>query len=791
MDPIRVCRVDRRNVGLSHIVQISDLHFPHGAVFADIAGRLAALHALEEGLRQCIEDRGPVDVLAITGDIVDGDIGNFFRPWRARRRISSILRGAREYLLDLSRRTLELEPENGQILVIPGNHDFRYRGFINRSYSRTAFCLAFNEFCRHTWFPHLNILIGCFDSNVKLQNFDIAMGYVDPTAVDRFSRELTGRISTDKDFASAGHAFRIALLHHHPLPLAEAESLERRRRLERFIGRTLDGAPELLMLRNSGTFLDKLMRNDFRLLLHGHLHQPSALRLSKTEHNPPLDGWLEVLACGSTCVPGIDSNFSFNSLHVFDDGFADCVSYSCRSATPLNVWRADQLGTAPYEEARKQLRTRQEEESLPSDLWCESCTKDVHVNVQTGDLLIDDTIVGLRANGGVCDHLVLPFKAAHFAGLGPIEAFVIPKGGRPILIQPKVSMTSDKVVNVRLEFEPPLKGSDFATLRVLRSIEGTAFFSKEYQDKWRRGLRRDESDVERLGFETFEHRVFIICKSFAFSAEFEHPHDLSADAFMNEFEPIVSRHASGKWAGAPHEEESVFVNLRHPALFPEIGGRLTARPVLNVMSPLLEHRYGIKWRLQPTEPMVQRDRILEARGQIVELPNDRARRNEAIAFLEAVINALSPEVTGLIAALYADDESGEVTKVAEANWNAEWALPLKARWGRGVLGKTFRRGVPHFASRQVKTGSTVITEVPEDMVDSLAQHLLAYPLNYPRPDGWAVGVVALGSADAMSKLRHAALTDGLRLKEFCEIVEKTWREFAVKIIPDPSRIRNR
>jgi hypothetical protein len=496
-----------------------------------------------------------------------------------------------------------------------------------------------------------------------------------------------------------------------------------------------------------------------------------------------LDGWLQVLACGSTCTPGIVQEYSFNSVRIFDEGFVDCMAFSCPQATVhLNHWETRRLGTAPYEEIRKQLSAEKRQTAPPSTLCCDNYTKRVLINAQTGDLVVDDVIVGLRTCGGPCDHHDIPFRATTYSGLAFFEAQIIRKGGAKQTLRPRPSVEDNSVV-LSLLFEPPLTADDYATLMVRRSAEGAAFLSKEAQDQWIRSLQRDEPDIEKPGDELLQYTVSLFCRSFTFAVEFELPEGTRAeDYFEEDFRPIVRRVSNSKLQDATHEAESGLLSLTRSSLFPVASSRQTAQPILHVIDPLLSYRYGITWKLPSCEPMRQRDRILEYRRLIMTLEHDRHRRDLADAFLQELSRrfADNEQVSGLVAGLYGSDGQGFLVRLADANAE-HWGLPQRGRWGRGILGKTYQRGVASLASRAMSPPRDSVIQAPEDLGE-MAQHLLTYPLNMPGIDGWPIGVVALGGSDAASKLGQALAAKGKRFKDFCELVEKTWREHAAGIL---------
>ena len=102
---------------------------------------------------------------------------------------------------------------------------------------------------------------------------------------------------------------RIALVHHHPVPIPHANIREGLTSFEPF-----------LVLRNAGTVLRELTRCDVDLILHGHKHFSSFTRLGYSL-DQDIEGEIAVLAAGSAGVTLDESGRnSVNMVEIFEGG---------------------------------------------------------------------------------------------------------------------------------------------------------------------------------------------------------------------------------------------------------------------------------------------------------------------------------------------------------------------------------------------------------------------------------------------------------------------------------------
>lgn len=270
------------------------------------------LDLLELVLNSLVEI-GPRYVL-FTGDIVD-DPGYDPRPF---------VRMIRSALSRVGEKT----GRPPVFLVIPGNHDFFWKGTygVRRDH---RFYRAFREEERSFFFsPEDEITIAPFDSNRVVEprgGFRRRLlqrirykshGLIIEKDLDDFSQQVRQLKKSDK-----GHAFRrslkIALIHHHVLPTSY-----------NYLPALADES--YMMLENAGVFIYRIIQDDFELILHGHRHYPQFCRA--VYYDPAgNEKIVSVLGCGSSGKPydqwiaGVGHNF--NLIRVHEDSSVTAVQY--------------------------------------------------------------------------------------------------------------------------------------------------------------------------------------------------------------------------------------------------------------------------------------------------------------------------------------------------------------------------------------------------------------------------------------------------------------------------------
>ena len=195
----------RKRAGRTAIVHISDLHFDPDTD-----------HASDPRWTSLVQDASgeDVDLLVVTGDLIDNAPA-----LASKKRSRESFANVKAYLQSLAK-ALELD-FGTQVFVVPGNHDFRSTG-IGRFSSAAfdQFYEAFEQNYGNAFIPSLKVAMLSFDSN-GTKFFDLASGTVSEEAlVDAF--KICSRWK-DHDLAAWNDATVIALLHHHPLPIAATD----------------------------------------------------------------------------------------------------------------------------------------------------------------------------------------------------------------------------------------------------------------------------------------------------------------------------------------------------------------------------------------------------------------------------------------------------------------------------------------------------------------------------------------------------------------------------------------
>jgi hypothetical protein len=134
----------------------------------------------------------------------------------------------------------------------------------------------------------------------------LATGNVDVTRLG----DLQAHVAQMSGSMTAALAPRIAMMHHHALPIPYSDVREGLTSFEPF-----------LVLRNAGTLLKELTRNDFDIVLHGHKHYSSFMRLGYTNQQD-VEGELAVIAAGSAGVTHAEAGRnSINVIEMHSNGY--------------------------------------------------------------------------------------------------------------------------------------------------------------------------------------------------------------------------------------------------------------------------------------------------------------------------------------------------------------------------------------------------------------------------------------------------------------------------------------
>ena len=284
------------------ILHISDLHF--GAHDA----------ALSHGLLRKMEGLKP-DVIVCTGDLADG-------PDREK------LQQAKQFISDLAKSCTEPEKSAADLIVVPGNHDYRNSGFLQK---KNSYPTVFGE-CETEYFnKDHKPAVWIFGFNSAVEGKVGGSGMVSEDELDRFHSKFDEM--SDTHGAAFENAIKIVAVHHHPLPVNWSHNFKDR----------------WLTMTNSGRFLSAVLLRKVDLILHGHEHlQARAGFWSSLGNN---DHEVKVISLGATLRKVDSPNKNWFCLITVDDrgtraqfypsvgsGWPEAPEKDCFEIRPGKAW---------------------------------------------------------------------------------------------------------------------------------------------------------------------------------------------------------------------------------------------------------------------------------------------------------------------------------------------------------------------------------------------------------------------------------------------------------------------
>jgi 3',5'-cyclic AMP phosphodiesterase CpdA len=213
------------------ILQITDLHF--GNHNEDLA----------ETLKARVAEIKP-DVIVATGDLVDSPRRTLFNQ-------------ASDFLGVLGESCKQPNAGDPRIMAVPGNHDFLLTGIFRWPFRHTYF-KSFGAVSTEHYFQEEKVWIFGFNSAQKRA---LATGEVLRQELVKFHNRYSELRKNDPAFET--DAFKIVVVHHHPLP----------------VNWQTDWQQRWLTMINSGTFLGAMLDRKINLILHGHEHLQGRARL--------------------------------------------------------------------------------------------------------------------------------------------------------------------------------------------------------------------------------------------------------------------------------------------------------------------------------------------------------------------------------------------------------------------------------------------------------------------------------------------------------------------------------
>ena len=290
------------------IVQISDLHM-NRKVDSQLTGMLQGI----------IKQYKP-DVLVVSGDLANQPV-----PWQMKKAAKLV-------------RKIKQSCGCQNVMVLAGNHDFKFWGNVGlRRLTRIPFEIYFRRdglekgLCyrlrsaawlalNSLWWkgkdmrePVVELLleskgVALLGANSNTLTEMMAAGKVD-------SRDLQGVYN--KADEKSPFWYKIAVVHHHPAPIAAAPTDAIARIQESF-----------MIFYNAGLFLRELSRRGFSLVLHGHKHVAGFVRVGHDFADRGRTS-MAIAAAGSACHPAPDDSRGnhLNVIEIFDDDTAKLQSW--------------------------------------------------------------------------------------------------------------------------------------------------------------------------------------------------------------------------------------------------------------------------------------------------------------------------------------------------------------------------------------------------------------------------------------------------------------------------------
>jgi 3',5'-cyclic AMP phosphodiesterase CpdA len=321
--------------GRTTIAHISDLHFDSTTNFEK-----------EDVWKVLPTDLRPrqIDLLAVTGDLIDSSVADNLRKDGVRMAFVNVKR----FLLALCGE-LGIDP-NTALSIVPGNHDYRIKGVVSpdskfrllrkmKQSLITAHDDLFLEQFAQYYQPKVLLGLRCclftFDSNTTDWNLNLASGRITNYDLASFS-DLCQELP--KRYPAEWLTFtRIALLHHHPMPIAATE----------LRGGFIESETYHL-LKNAGLFMTEMVNKGVELVLHGHKHYP-ALSRATFPISDLQSHTISVIAAGSASVKGLPHT-SYNLITIADNG---SISVERRVREHASYGRGVLLPSLqPYEQTR-------------------------------------------------------------------------------------------------------------------------------------------------------------------------------------------------------------------------------------------------------------------------------------------------------------------------------------------------------------------------------------------------------------------------------------------------------
>ncbi len=703
------------------------------------------------------------DLVILTGDLVNS-------PWRW------MLRRVAHELVDLVGDLQEANPRC-TLLVVPGNHDTRLCGLLPVRWVRWLLCVCLGMAAVWAWFLQDNLwtvgLLGVFgaggvalgmalstdldlywgtwlvrkprtmcDLGIEILPFDSASSGFSSA---RGRVELGNRVLVANKLMLEGdhpNLVRIAILHHHPLPLPYDSSSER-----------------MMILDNAGAFLKEMDQLKVALVLHGHKHHH---HFSRIVIDPSSDEGIE-LAVLSTGTPTEGSKpgqfgFNFNAIELASDGAARVVPYHSsggifREGTAFFVERND------HHAQQRFLKLREKEGRS-----CQSLVSLISIN-SDGDGSYQREYRQLAVHGDPISGLpdVIGFRV--HGHIDQFEVFPLANDG-PALTLEWTEHDVDRQAG-RITFGAKRTKEDDPLDFAIRGYGENAFAMtkaqhREMHDKDEEGIRTGTEFIQFRAPKTPVAEMTLVVR---FPEDFRR----GDQVYVESSDGLDCSKEETAWRRA----------ARDPTLSVL---RLPDTVVARIQFPLPGARYRFRWQLEDDivghqTPIGEESRLEEMTEWLEGLWKiTPERQRDELPELMQLVEWLESESRSLLSLGKSGDldvglfvynkKSRELLprlatyKVHDERW--DWRF----KYGNGIVGRTFKVGRSTVFLREAMEQSSSpcvylrgdggVVVSPKDVPEAA---LLAVPLGHPSVRGRNYGVLRVSSSKNRSELACAIMDE--------------------------------
>jgi 3',5'-cyclic AMP phosphodiesterase CpdA len=615
--------------------------------------------------------------------------------------------------------------------------------------------------------PGLPILCALLDSTPGGPG-DLATGLVSDDALRRLAAEL--------DAINTPCLARIAVVHHHVLPVAYA-------------GAAHDRQESVMVLRNAGTVLRVLADQRFDLVLHGHWHRPQCARLDfATAAGAAYP--ITVAAAGSAAMKTPDPRGnSFNLIEIEESGRITVwpVFYGGAQAPR---WRESQ--DAPrYREPTEAVKRRafvRAGERHP--LECALRRQEFKIT-ENGDLWITQAYEGLRRTGsgrGRLDrrrHVLRPLPHGRFVRRTLRLAAASAAAGYKLAVDAPAGLPPGAQRCI-VRLPAPLTHAPSPGYELSYAVANTIAMTRwEAAEQLRRGgetVLAADGEREWVGVSiTHPTRKLSLSVQLPPGAGLLGPYVRcfrrreGTGPEIDEFGDADPLAGAGAEELLPDEEAAEDARLRFDA-----GRRAW---VLEVCEPMVGTLYQLCWDLPGPDPgevaggprvegqTAEARRLLLELGQRIAAGEADAADRKAIDTFDLLRTAIEEQFgTGrkrehhsVELWAYDAEQIALVPVLSHRSWSSKpWPLSFVIPLGDGVAGAAFqqRRIIPWGSGVGPDSLIEPVDDVPRpDERRVVMKHILAIPLYHPtmadheRPPPWAtIGVLSFGSSSDASRL---------------------------------------